>query len=120
MYLAEVFAENFRVFGAANDEPSESKALKLELEPGLNVIVGENDSGKTAAIDAIRYCLWTTSLEYHRVSEDDFHCTSSGRARELMIRCKFGADTVKLKLKLNVSFGPTDFPELTGRMAAAF
>lgn len=35
------------------------------------------------------------------------------------IGCKFRADTVKLKLKMNVSFGPTDFPQLTGRMAAA-
>jgi hypothetical protein len=30
--------------------------------------------------------------------------------------CKFGADTVKLKFRLNVSFGPTEFPELTGRL----
>ena len=36
----------------------------------------------------------------------------------LTIGCKFGADTVKLKLTMNVSFGPTEFPQLTGRMVA--
>lgn len=35
------------------------------------------------------------------------------------IGCKFGADTVKLKVRPNVSFGPTEFPQLIGRMAAA-
>ncbi len=36
------------------------------------------------------------------------------------IGCQFGADTVKLKLRQNVSFGPTEFPQLTGRMADSF
>ncbi len=31
---------------------------------------------------------------------------------------KFEADKVKLKLKVNVSFGPTEFPQLTGWMVA--
>lgn len=30
--------------------------------------------------------------------------------------CKFGADKVKLKFRINVSFGPTEFPQLTGRV----
>jgi putative ATP-dependent endonuclease of OLD family len=93
VYLAEVFAENFRVFGQANEEPEKDSALRFYLRPGINVLVGENDSGKTAIIDAIRYCLWTTSLDYHRFSEDDFHCTAVGRASELTIRCKFASLT---------------------------
>jgi putative ATP-dependent endonuclease of OLD family len=53
MFLAEVYAENFRIFGSEED----GHHLHLVLSPGLNVIVGENDSGKSAMIDAIRYVL---------------------------------------------------------------
>lgn len=93
MYLSELFAENYRVFGAANEDPAKDRALRLSLRQGINVLVGENDSGKTAIIDAIRYCLWTTSLDYHRFTEDDFHCHAAGRAQELTIRCKFAGLT---------------------------
>ncbi|MGD2179084.1 MAG: AAA family ATPase, partial [Anaerolineae bacterium] len=85
MYLAEIYAENFRIFGTKEDD----QHLHLVLRPGLNVIVGENDSGKSAMIDAIRYVLWTTSLEYHRFTEDDFHVAGTKRAEHLIISCKF-------------------------------
>ena len=35
------------------------------------------------------------------------------------IVCKFVADKVKLKVRINVSFGPTEFPLLTGQIGAA-
>ncbi len=63
MYLEEVSIENFRLF----------KKLELVLNPGLNVLVGENDSGKTALIDAIRYVLGSNSSTRTFVSETDFH-----------------------------------------------
>lgn len=83
MHLSEIFIENFRIFGAVKD----NEHLRLTLRPGLNVIVGENDSGKSAIIDAIRFALWTTSYEYQRLSEDDFHVSGSERATELIIQC---------------------------------
>jgi hypothetical protein len=46
MYLAHIHAENFRIFGSR----AECKHLDLELRPGLNVLVGENDSGKTCVM----------------------------------------------------------------------
>lgn len=85
MHLSEVYVENFRVFGSSKDD----QHLCLSLRPGLNVIVGENDSGKSAIIDAIRYVLWTTSLEYHRLTEDDFHVMGSEHAEDLTLRCRF-------------------------------
>ena len=84
MYLAEIYAENYRIFGSESD----GQQLQLRLQPGLNVIVGEIDSGKSAMIDAIRYVLWTTSLEYHWFTDDDFHVTGTNRAEDLTIRCK--------------------------------
>lgn len=85
MYLAEVYAENFRIFGAAKNGAD----LRVFLGPGLNLLAGENDSGKSALVDAIRYVLWTTSQDYLRLSDDDFHVSGSERARDLTIRLTF-------------------------------
>ena len=85
MYLSEVFVENFRIFGAEED----GEHLRLPLRRGLNVLVGENDSGKSAVVDAIRYLLWTTSWDYQRLVEDDFHVAGEQRASTLTIRCVF-------------------------------
>ena len=49
------------------------KELNLTFNRGLNVFVGENNSGKTAILDAIRYVLDTNSAENIVVSEDDFY-----------------------------------------------
>lgn len=62
MYLEQIKIRNFRLF---ND-------LELTLNPGLNLLVGENDSGKTALIDAIRYTLGTNSLDKSYFKESDF------------------------------------------------
>lgn len=51
MYVSELHIQNFRIYGN----------LRLSLNPGLNVLVGENNSGKTALIDAIRLTLDTNS-----------------------------------------------------------
>lgn len=53
MFIAELRIENFRLFGEGN------KGLVLALKPGLTALVGENDSGKTAIVDALRLVLGT-------------------------------------------------------------
>ena len=75
MYLEHISIKNFRLFNA----------LELTLNRGLNVLVGENDSGKTSLIDAIRYVLGTNSNDRSFVSEQDFH----NDANELKIQLKF-------------------------------
>jgi putative ATP-dependent endonuclease of the OLD family len=67
VFISEVRIENFRLFGAG------AEAFVLELKPGLTALVGENDSGKTALIDAIRLVLGTTDQEYYRVDPADFY-----------------------------------------------
>lgn len=80
MYLSRVKIENFRKF----------ESLDLTLSPGLNLIVGENDSGKSALIDAIRFVLRTRDYEWFRLTKDDFHVDFAGeRANELRIECRF-------------------------------
>ena len=85
MFLAELLIENFRVFGEGQD------ALTLSLKPGLTALVGENDTGKTAVMDAIRFALGTRDQEFMRVEESDFHQPPDGAARktEIRVRCKF-------------------------------
>lgn len=61
----------------------------MPLQPGLNVLVGENDAGKTAIIDAVRLALGTTSQEFQRVTDEDFHVENGERVSEFTIRCKF-------------------------------
>jgi predicted ATP-dependent endonuclease of OLD family len=64
--------------------------LSLRLQRGLNILVGPNDAGKTAVIDAPRYVLWTRGDDYVRLEATDFHAKADGtRASELLIRCIF-------------------------------
>lgn len=74
MHLSNIKLWNFRKFGSP--EASDYKAkphLDLNLNKGLNVIIGENDSGKTAIIDAIKLVLKTHAYEYIRADEKDFY-----------------------------------------------
>lgn len=80
MRLTEVYAEGFRCFGSSNP-------LQLALGAGITTLVGENDSGKTAIIDAIRLALGTRGDEYARLQESDFHVSKEGRTTSLTIRC---------------------------------
>ncbi|MFD6076260.1 ATP-dependent endonuclease [Streptomyces hydrogenans] len=90
MYLARLRAENFRIFGAAAQEGDGSgESLDVSFSPGTNVLVGENDSGKTAIVDAIRLCLQTAAADYYRISRDDFHVGDRGRAETFSISCRF-------------------------------
>lgn len=90
LYLSCVRAENFRVFGSGPGEDGGSdRRLSLELGPGTNVLVGENDSGKSAIVDAIRICLLTTAADFYRITRDDFHVGPEGRATALTITCGF-------------------------------
>ena len=74
MYLSNIKLWNFRQFGNSDealnlDEPS----LDLSFKEGMNVLVGENDSGKTAIIDAIRIVLKTQDYEWYRIKNEDFY-----------------------------------------------
>lgn len=93
MYISRLRITNFRMFGGSlqvHTEPADvDGGLELDLGPGLNALVGENDSGKSAVIDAVRYCLGTTSGDYQRFTIDDFHCDERGRADEFRITCTF-------------------------------
>lgn len=83
MYLHCLKLEKFRRY----------KQLEVEFNSGLNLLVGENDSGKTAIIDGIKYVLNTQSYEYLRPCIEDFYLDptqdESHRSSEFRIECVF-------------------------------
>lgn len=81
MYLSTITIENFRCFGEG------ANRFDLPLKRGLTALVGENDAGKTAVIDALRFALGTTDQEWYRLEDTDFH--AGGTSHEIRIVCKF-------------------------------
>ena len=87
MYLKELHLWNFRKYGSTEQINSKNPNLSVNFRKGLNVLIGENDSGKTAIIDAIRYLLNTKSFEPIRFEPSDFfqEKESSDRAETFQI-----------------------------------
>ena len=81
MYLSKITIENFRCFGEG------ANRFEISLRPGLTTLVGENDTGKSAIIDALRFVLGTTDQEWYRLEETDFH--AGANPKEIRIVCKF-------------------------------
>ncbi|WP_214691564.1 MULTISPECIES: AAA family ATPase [unclassified Exiguobacterium] len=90
MYLSELRIWNFRKFGIKQDG---KPGLTLNFTPELNLLVGENNSGKTTIVDAIKYTLHTQSYEYMRLELEDFYLpfgeSEENRATKLRIECNF-------------------------------
>ncbi|MCD7855034.1 MAG: AAA family ATPase [Clostridiales bacterium] len=78
MYLSKLKLKNFRCFCDSHE---------IELNKGLNVLVGENDSGKSAIIDAIRIVMGTTDQGWYRIESTDFY--EERKDSEISITLKF-------------------------------
>jgi len=85
MYLANLKLWNFRKFGSDGDIYNDSPDLNVDFHEGLNLLIGENDSGKTAIIDAIKMVLKTSSNDWIRLDEDDFYKESQELRIELLL-----------------------------------
>lgn len=94
MIVSELKIYNFRRFKSIEGKPG----LHVSFHKGLNALIGENDSGKTAVIDAIKMVLLTQSNEYIRVSEEDFYSENGMPVSEFkidLILSEFSADEAK-------------------------
>lgn len=85
MHLANLRLWNFRKFGSDSAFSLDTPHLDLGFNPGLNVLIGENDSGKSAIIDAIRLVLKTHSYDWSRIDYDDFHLGQNRLVVELIL-----------------------------------
>lgn len=65
MYLSKLEIKNFRCF--------DENGIKISFNKGLTALVGANDSGKTAIIDAIRYALGSTDQDWISWDITDFY-----------------------------------------------
>lgn len=68
MYLATLSITNFRKL----------KEVKIQFQPGLNIIVGANNVGKTAVVDALRALLSGYDEPPPRLDTDDLHRPKEG------------------------------------------
>ncbi|SKD06711.1 Predicted ATP-dependent endonuclease of the OLD family, contains P-loop ATPase and TOPRIM domains [Chitinophaga ginsengisegetis] len=85
MYIKTIKISGYRAF---------NKEFKVALNKGLNVIVGENASGKSTIIDAIRLILHEDEYSRTGISEVDFHRpidtpSKSKGADRISISCEF-------------------------------
>lgn len=64
MYLRKLHIKNFRAI----------KELNVDFNEGVNILIGENNSGKTAVIDALRICYgYGSQWRAEYVKKSDFH-----------------------------------------------
>jgi len=115
MYLATLSINNFRRL----------RSVTLEFRPGLNIIVGPNNIGKTAVVDALRALLASADDPYPKFTQDDLHTPKDGAASgeiifeyvfrdlsaddesDFLHALKLGADG-KIEAKLGISYGDVD------------
>jgi putative ATP-dependent endonuclease of OLD family len=70
MYLKKLQIEGFRCIGD----------LTLDFHKGMNILIGENDTGKTTVLDALRICLGIGAERREvYITPDDFHVNESGQ-----------------------------------------
>jgi len=91
MYLSKLRLWNFRKYSThdGNSIESDNPGLTVNFKDGLNVLIGENDAGKSTIIDAIKHVLLTQSHEYLRFDEKDFYSDENNRTDKLKIECTF-------------------------------
>ena len=78
MWLRELQIRNFRRIDT----------LKVKFPRGLTVLVGENNSGKTTIVDALRLMLFSSrDFDSLRITEDDFRAGTAHAPIE--ISCRF-------------------------------
>ena len=71
MYIQKVRVQNFRAFGP--------EGVSFLFDRGINVVIGENNNGKTALVDAIRIAF--SCVLYKKdifFSKTDFHINAAG------------------------------------------
>ncbi|WBY03586.1 AAA family ATPase [Ramlibacter tataouinensis] len=82
VFLSQLTIKNFRQFGSEGP-------FTVSFNEGVTALVGENDAGKTAVMDAIRHVLTTRDMDFMRLQPEDFHLKPDGdQATEITIRAR--------------------------------
>ena len=105
MYLATLEISNFRKL----------KKAEFQFQKGLNVLVGANNAGKTAVVDALRALLAGHDDPYPRLDSEDLHRPKAGApSGDIVFRYVFR----DLDLDDEADFLAALKPDADGRMEA--
>ncbi|MBE5956228.1 MAG: DUF2813 domain-containing protein [Lachnospiraceae bacterium] len=78
MYIKKLSIKNFRAF--------DEEGITLQFNNGVNAIIGENNSGKSAVMDAIRIAYSTVTYKKDIFfTKADFHVNEDGNAAEFAL-----------------------------------
>ncbi len=77
MHIGNLKLWNFRKYGSPGKFNPENPNIDLNFTAGINVLIGENDSGKSSIIEAIKLVLKTHSFDWISVEEKDFNNDSN-------------------------------------------
>lgn len=121
MHLSRVIVENFKVL----------EAVDLSLNPGMNLVVGNNDTGKSTLLEAINLCLTgylharpvgyeITPYLFNRSAVKAYlHALTKGEPEpppRILIECYFENSPELAKLKGTNNSKGVDCPGLTVRI----
>lgn len=81
MYISQLKLWNFRKYGSETFNIN-TPNLDVLFNEGLNLLIGENDSGKSAIIDAIKLVLKAHAYEWIRAEDKDFYTNSENKISE--------------------------------------
>ena len=107
MYLSKLRVVNFRKL----------KDVTLEFQKGLNILVGPNNAGKTAVVDALRALLGGIDEPYPRLNVDDIHHPKGGDPSGSIL---FEFTFADLSLDDEAEFMAAIRPDDDGKMLAYF
>jgi putative ATP-dependent endonuclease of OLD family len=93
MYISELKLWNFRKYGSNNPFDLEKPSLIVPFTKGINLLIGENDSGKSAILDAIKLVLKTHAYEWIKVEDSDFSVEGTYKSEKLRIEIQFSGIT---------------------------
>ena len=94
MYISELEIDGYK---------NCNKKSKISFNPGINILVGENASGKTTIIDAIRMILRDSEQGY--ITENDFYKSfeKDDQKRNILINLKMKKSKLKVFMKIYTS-----------------
>ena len=104
MFLAELKIKNFRKI----------ENLTIKFKKGLNIIIGPNNIGKTAVVDALRALLTWQEETFPRFNPDDIHAGS--HTTEFSFQYLF----TDLSPEEEAEFLPALVPQMNGSFDAVF